>query len=625
MSEKTDYSKIGLKCGIEIHQQLDTEHKLFCNCRSSFSQEKPIATLIRKLRPVAGEMGLVDQAALEELLKGKEFHYQVYPEETCLVESDEEPPHDLNPDALNISLTISQMLNCEIPEEIHTMRKIVIDGSNTAGFQRTAIVGLDGWVQTSFGKVGITNVCVEEESAQILGKEEGKTVFGLDRLGIPLVEIGTSPDIKTPEQAKEVAEKLGMILRSTGKVKRGLGTIRQDINVSIKGGARVEIKGAQELKMIPKLVEYEVKRQMNLLEIRRDLRKIKFKPVKPDVVNASHIFRDSKSRITQGKTAYAIMIPNFAGFLKRNLTSTRTLGNEIANYVRVKSDLKGIIHSDEDLDKYQLGSEFEYLRKFMKAKKDDMLIIAVGEEGSVKNAMKVVADRINLLADQIPGETRRALEDGNTEYMRTIPGASRMYPETDIPPIKIDGKMLKGIKKNLPELIEDKIPRFVEKYGLSEEISKQIVRSKEAELFEKIVEMGIEPGFIARTLTSTVKELKRGENIPVENLSEQHYVSVFAALKSGKISKGSVPDLLKELAKSPEINVEDLIKKSGIKTISVQELESIVKKTLQEEKGLLKDPRAEKILMGLIMQKVRGRIDGKIVMDVLRREIKRKS
>lgn len=377
--------------------------------------------------------------------------------------------------------------------------------------------------------------------------------------------------------------------------------------------------------MIPKLVEYEVQRQMNLVEIRKDLRKIKFKPVKPEVIDASHIFRDSKSRITQGKNTYAIVIPNFAGFLKKNLTPTRTLGNEIANYVRVKSELKGIIHSDEDLGKYQLAGEFESLRKFLKAKKDDLLIIAVGEEEPVKRAMKVAAERINLLADQIPGETRRALEDGNTEYMRTIPGASRMYPETDILPIKVGKKLLEEIGKNLPELIEDKIPRFVEKYGLSEEVSKQIVRSKEAELFEKIVEMGIEPGFVARTLTSTVKELKRGENIPVENLSEDHYLSVFAALKSGKISKGSVPDLLKELAKSPEIKVEDLIKKSGIKTISVQELESIVKKTLQEQKGLLKNPRAEKILMGLVMQKVRGRIDGKIVMDVLRREMKRKS
>ncbi|MFH1445532.1 MAG: Glu-tRNA(Gln) amidotransferase GatDE subunit E, partial [Nanoarchaeota archaeon] len=137
-----NYKELGLKCGLEIHQQLSS-HKLFCNCDSQMLQQ-PKDEIFRKQRAVAGELGDVDAAALHEVLKNKEFHYKIYPEESCLVEADEEPIHDMNRDALEIGLKIALMLNCEIPEEIHVMRKQVIDGSNTSGFQRTAIIGLNG-------------------------------------------------------------------------------------------------------------------------------------------------------------------------------------------------------------------------------------------------------------------------------------------------------------------------------------------------------------------------------------------------------------------------------------------------------------------------------------------------
>ncbi|MBI4175885.1 MAG: Glu-tRNA(Gln) amidotransferase subunit GatE [Candidatus Aenigmarchaeota archaeon] len=260
-----DFKKLGLKCGLEIHQQLDTQHKLFCSCRPQLSKHKPVMTVTRKIRAVAGELGEVDIAAVHEALKDVEFHYQAYPEETCLVELDEEPPHDLNAEALEVGLKIAILLNCEIPDELHVMRKTVVDGSNTTGFQRTVVAGMNGYVETLSGKVGISSVALEEESCQIISKGRHTVTYGLDRLGIPLIEIGTHPDITTPEQAREVAEKLGMILRSTGKARRGIGTIRQDLNVSIKGGARVEIKGFQELKLIPRTIENEMARQSGLI------------------------------------------------------------------------------------------------------------------------------------------------------------------------------------------------------------------------------------------------------------------------------------------------------------------------------------------------------------------------
>jgi len=262
----TDYEKIGFRCGLEIHNRLNTKTKLFCNCKPRFSEVKPIEIIKRKLRAVAGEMGQVDVAALYEYLRDRNFFYQCFSEENCLKETDEEPPNPVNKEALEVALQVALLLKAEIPDEIHIMRKTVIDGSNTCGFQRTAVVGLNGILETSLGKVRITNICLEEESSGIVKDEGNEITYRLDRLGIPLIEIGTAPDIKNPEHAKEVAEKLGMIIRSTGKSQRGIGVTRQDINVSISKGARVEIKGVQELDLIPQIIENEIKRQQELIE-----------------------------------------------------------------------------------------------------------------------------------------------------------------------------------------------------------------------------------------------------------------------------------------------------------------------------------------------------------------------
>jgi len=619
-----EYEKLGLKCGIEIHQQLDTEHKLFCNCACRLSDSDPVSSFSRKLRPVAGETGGIDPAALHEILKNKSFHYSVYPRESCMVEGDEEPPHDLNMEGLDMALTIGLLMDCSIPDEIHMMRKTVIDGSNTSGFQRTAIIGTGGKIKTSFGDVGITNLCLEEEACQILKKEEGRVYYGLDRLGIPLVEIGTSPDIRTPEQAREVAGKLGMIVRSTGKAKRGLGTIRQDINVSIKGGARVEIKGAQNLRMIPDLIRKETERQRSLLEIRKELKKMKFRKVSPEVFHVSHIFRESGSNITRGKSTYAVLIPGFSGFLKRKITPTRTLGNEIANHVRAKSNLKGIIHSDEELESYRLSREFDFLSEHLKARKGDTLIIAVGDGENAGKTMKVVADRINQLIEGVPEETRRALENGDTEYMRPLPGASRLYPETDIPPIVISKKMLDNIRKNLPELIEDrhrKIKKYLtEKMKIGDEVSAQIIKFDKRELFDKLIKSGYGKNIVATTLTSTLRYLERKENVDVKKLKDTHFLETFRALKEGKISKEAIPEILKAFSERPSERIEDVIGKGG-GALSGDELRKTVLKTIRENENLLKDPRGEKILLGLVMKKVRGRAEAKKVIELLRKEM----
>jgi glutamyl-tRNA(Gln) amidotransferase subunit E len=613
-----NYKKIGLMCGIEIHQQLDT-HKLFCSCGTSMGDQHK-AEVTRKLRAVVGELGEVDLAATQEALKGRRFIYRAYRNESCLVEADCEPPHNLNQEALDTTLMVSGLLNCFTPDEIHVMRKTVIDGSNTTGFQRTALVGLEGWVESSGGRVGIDNVSVEEDAAQILDRSDGTVTYGLDRLGIPLIEIGTSPDIRSPEQAREVAQKMGMILRSTGRVKRGLGTIRQDINISIKGGRRVEIKGAQELNMIPAFVENEARRQMSLLEIRRKL--TGFKPMKPgNYFDATPIFRQADSKITKGKKTYALVIPGFAGLFRTKLTPGRTLGNEIASYVRARTDVKGFIHSDEDLSKYGLEKQFGMLRSRLQSKENDLLIIASSDQEQARVALQFIINRVNLLAEGVPKETRKALDDGNTEYMRPLPGAARMYPETDVPPIEITPGRMKEIIANLPETWDRMIERFMKQYGLNNELSKQVVLSGLGSSFEELVKIGVEPKLVATTITSGLKDLKTREAVPIERITDKHVLEVFRAFKKGMLNRENILAALAKCSQNPDADMAGLLGQFESKAASEEELRTLIDLVIKEKPDVLKMARPEQVYMGLVMAKAKGKASGQMIMRILSEEV----
>lgn len=274
--EKINYKRLGLKAGLEIHQQLNTEHKLFCNCSTAMQEKEPIGTIKRKQHPVASELGEIDIATQYEYLRNRTFFYQLFRNETCLVDQDDEPPHELNQEALETAFQIALLLNCKIPDEIHIMRKTLIDGSTISGFQRTAVVGLSGFLRYRGKKIEITHVSLEEDAAAIVSEENGNATYRLNRLGVPLVEIGTGLLIGfSSEEIEDIAFNIGMICRSTERVKRGLGSIRQDVNVSTKQSERVEIKGVQELGLLSKIVENEVQRQLSLAEIRNELKKKK--------------------------------------------------------------------------------------------------------------------------------------------------------------------------------------------------------------------------------------------------------------------------------------------------------------------------------------------------------------
>ncbi len=611
-----------VKIGFEIHQQLATK-KLFCSCPSELTEAEADAKVTRRLRPTQSELGEIDRAALEEFLKGRYYEYEVNHSNACLVELDEEPPHEPTEEAIDVALEIAALLNAQVVDEIHFMRKLVIDGSNTSGFQRTAIVAFDGFIETSQGRVGIPTICLEEEAARKVRQEGKKVVYRLDRLGIPLVEITTSPDIKTPEQAKEAARKIGDILRATGKVKRGIGTIRQDINISIEEGARVEIKGVQELDLIPEIITKEIERQKKLIEVKKEIeRRVRKEDISFKIEDLTEIFNNCKSSIikkvlkNRGKVL-GIKLKGFSGLLKGRL------GPELAGYARVKAGVGGIFHSDE-LPSYGIeAEEVEAVRKALKLSKEDAFVLVAEREGKAKKALKAVYDRALLAFEGVLEETRMAKKSGDTAYMRPLPGAARMYPETDIPPVAISYEKLQKIKSELPELIEEKAERLAKVYNLNRELAEQLARSQYSEIFERVAESNKNfASFAASVLLSTLKEIKR-EGFNVEAIPEEKIEEVLRSCASGKVAKEAVVEVLKALAGKPDAELEAVLESLGLKGLGEEELREIVRKVLKERKDFIRErgEAAEKPLMGVVMKEVRGKADGKLVNKVLKEEL----
>ena len=428
LSDNIDYEELGFKCGIEIHQQLDTKRKLFCHCPVDLVDESASGKFSRYLNAVAGESGEKDEAAEQASSKNTNYIYKYYNRNNCLVEADEEPPHEMSQEALNTVLTFSRMVDADIVPEIQVMRKLVVDGSNTSGFQRTAMVALKGELETETGKVSIEDIELEEESAGIHERDSNRAVYDLNRLGVPLIEIGTDASVQNPEHAREVAMKLGMLLRSTGKARRGLGTIRQDVNVSIKEGSRVEIKGFQDVKNIDELIRLEVQRQKNLVELGEELED---REVVGD--NVTHIFEGTDNHIVStvlenDGSVYAIKLPGLTGKMKQKISGDRYVAQELVDYAKSQG-VQGILHTDEDIENYELVKEFNELEEVFDREEEDILAVIAAPSDQAKKAAQAVKKRAEMLyTGEIPEETRGAEQDFTTTYMRPLPGAARMYP-----------------------------------------------------------------------------------------------------------------------------------------------------------------------------------------------------
>jgi glutamyl-tRNA(Gln) amidotransferase subunit E len=628
-----DYDKIGLKVGLEIHQQLNTQTKLFCGCPPILFKEEPEIFFLRRLRPTQSELGQVDPAAFFEFQKGIKVLYEANRATSCLVEMDEEPPHPLNMEAVEVVLTAALMMNMQPIDEVHVMRKTVIDGSNTTGFQRTCIIASDGWIKVGEKTIPMQAASLEEDAARKTGTQDnGKTIcYRIDRLGIPLIEVATAPVIYSPIEAQEVAFAIGRILRDTGKVIRGLGTIRQDLNVSLPNGALIEIKGVQELELISKVVEYEVQRQLGLIRVKEDLQKrgVKADELEEDFVDVSEVFRQTKCKVIKEalekeQKVLAVKLPKFGGILKRELMPDFRVGTELSDRAKFWGRVGGIFHTDEMPAYGVTAEEVDALREMVGASEKDAVVFVADSTENVHDALKAVVERVREALNCVPAETRTAKDDGTTRYMRPRPGAARMYPETDIPPSVISSALVEKLRTNLPEPAEKKLKRLMREYKLNDKLAKQLVDSEYGGLFEVIVkESAVAATTVAVFLTETLKALKR-DGIVVQKVTDDQITEVFRVVGAGELVKEAVTDVFVWLSENEGKSLQDAVNTLGLKMFSKAELAKLVDRLIAENKQSAgqRGEKAFRLLMGIVMKEVRGKADSGLVRELLKERLK---
>ena len=611
-----------MMCGLEIHQRL-SGRKLFCSCmptEEAGNSEK----FTRRLHTVRSELGEVDAASAAEASRSRTFFYNAPLPSTCLVESDEEPPHNLSPDALHSALTICSLLSSSPVDELHIMRKNVIDGSNTSGFQRTAIAGTGGVIATPSGKLPIQTICIEEESAGIMEGKEGSAQYDLSRLGIPLIEIATSPDLHSGKEAQEAALAIGTLLRKTGMVSRGIGTIRQDLNISIPEGARVEIKGVQDLSLIALSVDLEVKRQEKLLAILNEAKSRLGGRLPPEsIFDITDIFSATQcqmvSKALKGKArVLAIPLPKYDGLLGIELSPDRRFGSELADYARA-CGVRGLVHSDESMEKYGFSDdEISELRMVLSLKQDDAFLLVVADEKKARAALSAAFSRaINFT---ITEETRRANPDGTSSYMRPLPGRARMYPETDVQPIAITKEMLTAAKNSAAAIREAEAEAKDALSSLNAELAAQLSAAKgllshssahksraptpELSVYLAALETGIDGKLVASTITNVLQSLKR-EGANTRALDEERLIAALRACQDGVFARAAMQDILREMCSGIEATPQ-----SAAASLSLQKITGGTLAKLIDE---------EKLDLAGLMAKYRLRVDASEANGLLKK------
>ena len=628
--DSLDYSSLGLKCGLEIHQQLNTG-KLFsprsCSIVPNENLDKSIS---RRLRFSLSEKGETDKAAEAEFKKQKYNIYYYNDDVASLVDLDEEPPVGPNSKALETGVQIGEMLNMKFFDAIEFMRKIIIDGSVTSGFQRTAMIGKSGYVDTSFGNVEIEGLNIEEDSCRAIQRTQEYSIFSLDRQGIPLIEITTGPDAKTPQQVYELASTLGNILRSFKTTKRGLGTIRQDLNISIQGGARIEIKGAQNLKLLEQIVDAEIRRQIILLSIRDEIQQRGVS--EEDILNTpvqdlTHCFDNSQSKVIKENLSgedsgvMGISLKGMQGILGHELHDNYRFATEVSH--RNKShypNIKGLFHSDE-LPKYGIEQEeVDKVRKELALGDNDGFLLVVYEREYAKESLENIKQIIAGLIQGVPSEVRQVDSKGTrTVFLRPMPGSARMYPETDIPTIVMDSLPLEKLRETLPELYEKKIDRVSQEFSLDEKKTQEFLEHFEEKQIKDLIEVSNKKAQDLYNIVFDIpKDIKRREGVETYDFSYSLLYDLLALSNQESIDNRTIRDIFLSLYKDKlkEVsNVKEYVENKDllVEELSDEELKQIVQEVIKENEGA---PFGA--LMGKAMQKVGGKADGKRISSMLK-------
>ena len=619
MTEK-DYEPVGFKSGLEIHQQLLTTKKLFCRCPAGKYSEHYNAEILRHMRPTLSELGEYDGTALMEFKTKKDILYRINRETVCTYEMDDTPPFLINDDALDIALRCGMLFDCSIVDELHIARKQYLDGSIPTGFQRTAIFALDGKIPFKERTIDIVQMSIEEDSCREVSDSGHLRVYRTDRLGMPLIETVTGPNMLTPFEVAEVAEICANIVRSTNKVRRGIGSAREDVNVSVEGGTRIEIKGVPKIGRIPHLTYNEAMRQWNLLRLREELHKRgitkdKFEAKAHDITRLvkKAYYQPISNAIEIGLFVKCVVLKGFAGLLLWQTQTDTYFSKEISDRVRViacLTTIPNLIHSDSKGENLT-SAEWQNIKRNVGATDDDTIVLVWGDEQDTDTAAKEIIIRAKEATIGVPSETRQALRDGTNGFERILPGADRMYPDTDLPPTRITEEHIDRLSVDLPEKywISEK---WYKELGIPADTIRELSISKYAKLFKFVVdEWKINPTLAAVTLIQFPKRLKK-MRLEANLLYEGLVKEIFHSYKDGLLSRNGIFYAMKLAIEQNDFNPELLQK-----PISSEELEKVISETSQQlsKVKLINNEKRKEVLLGLVMNKVRMSVDGKIVAN----------
>lgn len=622
-----EYRSVGFASGLEIHQQLLTGKKLFCRCPAGMYNEHYHAEILRHMRPTLSELGEYDGTALMEFKTKKEIIYRIHRDTVCTYEMDDTPPFQINEEALDIALGIGMMYGCSIVDELHIARKQYLDGSIPTGFQRTAIYGLDGEIPFQGRAVRVVQMSIEEDSCREVTDAEHRRVYLTDRLGMPLIETVTGPDMRTPQKVAEVAQLCRWMTRSTGRVRTGIGAARQDVNVSVTGGTRIEIKGVPRIPHIPLLTYNEGKRQWNLLRLREELacRGVTGESFRSQTEDVTRLLRKTRFKpvsdaLEAGLEVACVALRGFRGALRWETQSGTFFSREVSDRVRViacLTTLPNIIHSDSPGETIA-SSEWQAMKKAVAATDDDTLVLVWGNHEDVRMGAQEIVIRAKEATVGIPSETRQALRDGTNGFERILPGADRMYPDTDLPPKVITEERLAGIQRSLPHDYWNRQPRY-HALGVPDDLVQPLAVSQLAPLFERATqEWHVPAGLAARVLIQYPKQMQRA-GMPVHRLSGSGFEAILHAYASGTLAKEGVYEVMK-LAALRGSYAPDLLPapcSAGQLTRTVKEAAVHAKTSRCRQPGRLHD-----IVMGRVMKDLRGRIDGARVAEQVRQEVR---
>lgn len=570
-----DYDRIGFKSGLEVHQQLLTKSKLFCRCPAGIynNHNDYDAEIIRHMRPTLSELGEYDGTALMEFKTRKEIVYRIKNETACTYEVDDTPPFPIDREALDISIQISLLSKLNIVGEVHITRKQYLDGSIPTGFQRTAIIGVEGEIQLKNKKVRLIQLSLEEDSCREmwdLGHQRG---YKTDRLGMPLIETVTYPDCLNPEEVREACDYIRFLNRSTGKVRTGIGAGRQDVNVSCRGGSRVEIKGVAHTKWIPELTHNESFRQWALLHIRDLLGKRvknhgKWKIIHKPVHFHSHNFRYQPIKEAKRKREkiIAVNLPHFKGILSHFTQPGKMFADEISDRLKVIACIEKphMVHTEE-LKSLVTQKDWEIIRKQLKAGDEDAQIIFWGPEDDIQTALETIEERCQMAFEGVPNETRKSFPDGTTIFERVLPGADRMYPDTDSAPIPLEDDHIEKLKEGLPEDIIDRFHRMRD-WGIPEDTYTYILSKNLYPVMEKIIkDLKADPKFIGTFIGHHLKFVE-GQYLKGEEFDYELLYGMFKYLKESKLDSEIAKKMLPVIYEHPKMDFESVLISINFKT-----------------------------------------------------------